>query len=190
MAAGSIAGLAGVLIWTEADRFPAMARFYRDTLGLTPRSAKEDFINFDWSGVRLSVGVHDRVRGASRESLRIMLNLTVADIRAVHERLARAGVACSRERAREDGGGWVATFADSAGYILPLLPVPPCREGLAVLRVIRLRRRIESPRPDEVRGVPLVVEAGDGDTSPRLSGMDEAAVADVDPVVAQAIEED
>ena len=92
MAAGSIAGLAGVLIWTEADRFPAMARFYRDTLGLTPRSAKEDFINFDWSGVRLSVGVHDRVRGASRESLRIMLNLTVADIRAVHERLARAPV--------------------------------------------------------------------------------------------------
>src|SRR3989449_5194790 len=82
MAPGPIEGLAGVLIWTEADRFPAMARFYRDTLGLAPRSAKPDFINFDWSGVRLSVGVHDRVRGVSRESLRIMINLTVGDIRA------------------------------------------------------------------------------------------------------------
>src|SRR5438067_1636301 len=96
MTAGSIEGLAGVLIWTEADRFPAMARFYRDTLGLTPRSAKSDFINFDWSGVRLSVRVHDRVRGASRESLRIMINLAVTDIRTVHERLSRAGVAFSR----------------------------------------------------------------------------------------------
>ena len=26
--------------------FPDMARFYRDTLGLTPRSSKDDFINF------------------------------------------------------------------------------------------------------------------------------------------------
>jgi len=71
MTSGSIDGLAGVLLWTEAERFQAMARFYRDTLGLTPRSAKSDFINFDWSGVRLSLGVHDRVRGASREPLRI-----------------------------------------------------------------------------------------------------------------------
>src|SRR5438445_12947723 len=104
MTAGSIEGLAGVLIWTEADRFPAMARFYRDTLGLTPRSAKSDFINFDWSGVRLSVGVHDRVRGARREAWRIMINLTVSDLRSVHEHLSRARVHVSREAAREDQG--------------------------------------------------------------------------------------
>ena len=34
MAHATIEGLAGVLVWTEAGRFPAMARFYRDTLGL------------------------------------------------------------------------------------------------------------------------------------------------------------
>jgi predicted enzyme related to lactoylglutathione lyase len=127
MAAGSIDGLAGVLIWTEAERFPAMARFYRDTLGLTARSAKSDFINFDWRGVRLSVGVHDRVRGASPEPLRIMLNLTVADIRAAHERLTGAGVVFSREPAREDWGGWVATFADPDGNILQLMQLPARR---------------------------------------------------------------
>src|SRR2546426_12341435 len=115
MAAGPIEGLAGVLIWTEADRFPAMARFYRDTLGLAPRSAKSDFINFDWRGVRLSVGVHDRVRGASREARRIMINLTAADIQAVYARLTRAGVGFSRAPAQEDWGGCVATFADPAG---------------------------------------------------------------------------
>jgi len=125
MAAESIDGLAGVLIWTEAGRFPAMAAFYRDTLGLTPRSSKSDFINFDWSGVRVSVGVHDHVRGASHEPLRIMLNLGVADIRAVHQRLARAGVVFNREPAREDWGGWVATFTDPDGNILQLMQLPP-----------------------------------------------------------------
>jgi predicted enzyme related to lactoylglutathione lyase len=120
----TIEGLAGVLIWTEAGRFPAMARFYRDTLGLTPRSAKPDFINFDWSGVRLSIGVHDQVRGVSREPLRVMVNLTVADIRAVHERLARAGVVFTRAPAREEWGGWVATFADPDGNVLQLMQLP------------------------------------------------------------------
>ncbi len=124
MAAESIDGLAGVLIWTEAARFPGMARFYRDTLGLMPRSAKSDFINFDWRGVRLSVGVHDRVRGASAEPLRIMLNLTVADIHAAHDRRTRAGVVFSREPAREDWGGWVATFPDPDGNILQLMQLP------------------------------------------------------------------
>ena len=46
--AGSIRGMAGVLIWTAAERFDAMARFYRDTLGLTPRTQKSGFVNFDW----------------------------------------------------------------------------------------------------------------------------------------------
>ena len=31
---GRIDGLASVLVWTEAARFPAMLAFYRDTLGL------------------------------------------------------------------------------------------------------------------------------------------------------------
>jgi predicted enzyme related to lactoylglutathione lyase len=128
MTRATIEGLAGVLIWTEAARFPAMARFYRDTLGLTPRSDKADFINFDWSGVRLSVGVHEGVRGETHESLRIMINLTVADIRAAHERLTGAGVAFTRAPAREDWGGWVATFADPDGNVLQLMQLPASRE--------------------------------------------------------------
>ena len=99
--AGKIQGIAGVLIWTEAGRFEAMARFYRDRLGLTPRTSKPDFINFDWGGVRLSVSVHDRVTGASQDPFRIMVNLAVDDIRAVHARLAGAGVAFTRP----PGGG-------------------------------------------------------------------------------------
>ena len=124
MTMGSIDGLAGVLIWTAADRFPAMARFYRETLGLIPRSAKDDFINFDWNGVRLSVGVHDQVGGTSRDPLRVMVNLTVTDIGAVHDRLARAGIVFTRAPEREDWGGWVATFADPDGNVLQLMLLP------------------------------------------------------------------
>ena len=124
MATGAITGLAGVLVWTEAVRFPAMARFYRDTLGLTPRSSKGDFINFDWAGVRLSVGVHDRVQGASPDPLRVMIHLVVDDIQAVHARLTRAGVTFTRAPEREDWGGWVATFADPDGNTLQLMQLP------------------------------------------------------------------
>jgi predicted enzyme related to lactoylglutathione lyase len=121
---GAIVGLAGVLIWTEADRFEAMARFYRDTLGMTPRSSRADFVNFDWNGVRLSVSIHDRVRGGSRDPLRVMVNLRVDDIHAVHARLAGAGVQFTRPPEREDWGGWVATCADPDGNTVQLMQLP------------------------------------------------------------------
>ena len=124
MSTGQIQGVAGILIWTEADRFAAMARFYRDRLGLTPRTSRPDFINFDWHGVRLSIGVHDRVRGESRDPLRIMVNLAVDDIGAVHARLATAGVAFTRPPEAEDWGGRVASFLDPDGNLLQLMELP------------------------------------------------------------------
>jgi predicted enzyme related to lactoylglutathione lyase len=122
-----ITGLAGILIWTEPERFEAMAAFYRDCLGLTPRTSKPDFINFEWAGVRLSVSIHDRVRGASRDPLRIMVNLAVDDIHAVHARLVAAGVVFVRPPEREDWGGQVATFSDPDGNVIQLMHVPPAR---------------------------------------------------------------
>lgn len=124
MRAGTIQGIAGVLIWTEAGRFGAMARFYRDRLGLTPRSDRPDFINFDWGGLRLSVSVHDGVHGASRDPLRIMVNLAVDDIEAVHARLAAAGVVFTRPPEREAWGGRVASFLDPDGNLLQLMQLP------------------------------------------------------------------
>ena len=127
MGGGDIRGIAGVLIWTAPDRFDAMARFYRDQLGLTPRSSKADFINFDWGGVRLSVSVHDRVTGTSKDPFRIMINLAVDDVRAVHARLARAGVVFVRPPETEDWGGQVASFLDPDGNLVQLFQLPPAR---------------------------------------------------------------
>ena len=124
MKTGKIERLAGVLIWTERERFDAMARFYRDRLGLTPRTSKADFINFDWGGVRLSVGVHDQVRGSSGDPVRIMINLAVDDIRAVHGRLVQAGIVFTRAPEAEEWGGQVATFLDPDGNLIQLLELP------------------------------------------------------------------
>jgi len=124
MGAGRIHGMAGVLIWTERARFDAMARFYRERLGLTPRTSKPDFVNFDWGGVRLSLGIHDRVSGQSRDPLRIMVNLVVDDIRAVHARLEREGVVFTRAPEQEEWGGQVATFLDPDGNLLQLMQLP------------------------------------------------------------------
>ena len=124
MTAGRITGLAGVLIWTEPERFAAMARFYRDRLGLTPRTSEPDFINFDWGGVRLSVSVHDRVRGESRDPFRIMVNLAVDDLRSLHARLTAAGVVFTRAPEQEDWGGQVATLLDPDGNLVQLFELP------------------------------------------------------------------
>jgi predicted enzyme related to lactoylglutathione lyase len=125
MGGGDIQGMAGVLIWTERARFDAMARFYRDQLGLTPRSSKADFINFDWGGVRLSVSVHDRVTGTSKDPFRIMINLAVDDVRAVHARLTSAGVVFVRPPETEEWGGQVASFLDPDGNLVQLFQLPP-----------------------------------------------------------------
>ncbi|MGH7335234.1 MAG: VOC family protein [Candidatus Rokuibacteriota bacterium] len=113
--------MAGVLIWTEAAHFESMVRFYRDTLGLRPRSVKQDFINFEWGEVRLSVGIHSGVRGLSRDPLRIMVNLAVDDIRTTYARLIKAGTLFTRAPEVEDWGGYVATFVDPDGNTLQLM---------------------------------------------------------------------
>ena len=117
-----IEGVAGVIIWT--DRYPEMLAFYRDVLGLTPRSERSTFANFEWDGFRLSVAAHDEVHGPARDPLRIMVHLRVADIAATHRRLVEQGVEFSRAPEQERWGGWVATFADPDGNTLQLLQLP------------------------------------------------------------------
>ena len=120
----AILGLSGVLVWTEASRFPAMRRFYVETLGLTPRSDREHFVNFDWGAQRLTVSVHEGVTGATSDPLRLMINLAVDDIQSVAARLASRGVEFTRPPEQEPWGGWVATFHDPDGNTLQLLQTP------------------------------------------------------------------
>ena len=117
-----IRGLAGVVIWT--DDLNRLVCFYRDTLGLTLHSERPHFVSFKWGNVRLGIGSHSAVKGASVDRYRVMVNLDVEDIHATYERLSDAGVEFIRPPEREHWGGWVCTFADPDGNILQLLEQP------------------------------------------------------------------
>jgi predicted enzyme related to lactoylglutathione lyase len=113
-----------VLLWTSEERHADMAAFYRDVLGLVPRSDRPGFINFAWGDVRLTIAIHSEVSGRTIEPLRIMINLDVEDITAVAARLTTAGVEFSREPTPEPWGGWIATFGDPDGNTLQLMQLP------------------------------------------------------------------
>ena len=70
------------------------------------------------------MSVHDRVTGASQDPFRIMVNLAVDDIRAVHARLVGAGVAFTRPPETEDWGGQVASLLDPDGNLIQLMQLP------------------------------------------------------------------
>lgn len=109
---GAISGLAGVLIWTSAQRFEGLRAFYVEVLGLRPRSDRPGFVNFELGPSRLTLGIHNQVDQVSRDPLRIMINLAVDDIEPLHNRLVAAGVPCLREPSPEPWGGLVATYSD------------------------------------------------------------------------------
>lgn len=114
----------GVLVWTEASRFQALRDFYVETLDLRPRADRPGHVDFEWGEMRLTIAVHEELRGRSRDPLRLMINLAVDDIEATHARLRAAGVAFSRPPEREPWGGLIATFEDPDGNTLQLLQLP------------------------------------------------------------------
>lgn len=118
----TVEGIAGVILWT--DNVERLAQFYRDVVGLTVHSERPHFVAFTSGDVRLSVGLHDGVSGASSDPYRVMVNLAVTDIHRVHSRLAAQGVEFLREPEEEHWGGLVATFRDPDGNLLQLLQQP------------------------------------------------------------------
>lgn len=117
----------GVLIWTNDARYPAMAAFYRDTLGLPVRTDRGHHLAFEWpGGMRLTLGVHAGIHsGPARDPLRIMINFEVMDIHATAAHLQQRGVTFTRPPSQEPWGGWIATFADPDGNMLQLLQSAP-----------------------------------------------------------------
>ena len=113
--------LAGVLIHTTPERHGAMRAFYVDALGLTPRSDRAGFVNFEFGSRRLTIALHDDVEGATREPARIMVNLEVDDIDGIFERLVSNGAPPIRTPSPEPWGGLVATSAVPDGNIIQLM---------------------------------------------------------------------
>ena len=124
MSEGRVTGFAGVLVFTSAERFDAMARFYRDVLAMPTRRDREHFVSFEWGDVRLTVTVHEGVDGRASDPLRTMVNLAVDDVGSMHERLAAEGVHVLRPPEREEWGGVVCSLEDPDGNVVQLFQLP------------------------------------------------------------------
>lgn len=129
MATDGFFGIAGVMVNTTPERWPAMRRFYVEVLGLTPRSDRDGFVSFQWGvpphDTRLTVTVHSEVRGPAVDPVRRLLNLGVDDIEAVARRIAAAGGTFVRQPVQERWGGWIATLVDPDGnYVQLMQPAP------------------------------------------------------------------
>ena len=122
-----VTDLTGVLIHTTPARHAAMRAFYVDALGLTPRSDRDGFVNFEFGGRRLTITLHDGVQGATREPVRIMVNFEVDDIDRAFAALVSRGAPEIRPPSPEPWGGRVATSADPDGNIIQLMEFPKTR---------------------------------------------------------------
>ena len=116
--------LAGVLIHTTPDRHAALRSFYVEALGLTPRSDRAGFVNFELGDRRLTITLHDRVDGPASDPHRIMVNFEVADIEGTFQRLLEHGAPAIRPPSPEPWGGLIATSADPDGNIVQLMELP------------------------------------------------------------------
>jgi predicted enzyme related to lactoylglutathione lyase len=118
-----ITGLAGVIIYTTAERYRAMRSFYVDVLGLDPRSDRDGFVNFELGEQRLTITVHSELVAPNTDPLHVMVNLATSDIHADFAAAVDAGARSLRPPERESWGGTVATLADPDGNIVQLLQV-------------------------------------------------------------------
>ncbi len=122
----ALGGINGVLLWTSAARFGALAAFYRDVLRLPVRTDRPGHLALEWpDGMRLTLGVHTLVDGPARDPHRVMLNLAAPDIVAAAAALRARGVTFVREPSPEPWGGWIATFTDPDGNLVQLLQPAP-----------------------------------------------------------------
>lgn len=113
--------LAGVIIHVSPSNFEATERFYSNVLELPTRSRRPGFVNFEWSGLRLTLHLHDRVRTTASDPDRTMVNFTVSDLDTWHDRLVEAETPVIRAPSSEPWGGRIATYQDPDGNQLQLL---------------------------------------------------------------------
>lgn len=115
-----INGFEKVFVFTEDIK--RLLPFYTHVLGLKKQVEGGAFVVFE--GGRLALGQHSQVKGNSRDTNRMIIDLNVDDCQAEYERLVGKGVKFVREPAQEPNGVTVATFLDPDGNTLQLFQWP------------------------------------------------------------------
>jgi predicted enzyme related to lactoylglutathione lyase len=103
----------------------ALARFYRETVGLEPESDMGPHALALSPAATLFLVDHSQVSGPTREPARAIIDLHITGLDAEQARLEAAGVRFTRSKAVEYWGGVISTFNDPDGNIVQLIEFRP-----------------------------------------------------------------
>lgn len=101
-----------------ASDVKALADFYQKVLDRKPDFEDDGWYGFNFGGVMLSMGRHDKVKGQSANPERIILNFETTDVQGEFERMKALGAKVIAEpysMGEGDQAGWIATLADPEG---------------------------------------------------------------------------
>jgi predicted enzyme related to lactoylglutathione lyase len=97
-------------------------KFYGDVLGL-PADPELGTGSFVIGETSFFIADHSELKGSTQEPYRVMLDISVDDVRAERERLEAAGVRFIRKEGREPWGWIISTFVDPDGNYVQLIEV-------------------------------------------------------------------
>src|SRR3982750_3794561 len=95
-----------------------LANFYEKVFEKKPDMNEETYKGFSVGSCFLSIGFHDKIHGAAKDSDRILFNFETNDVKGEFERVSKiTGVKVVKEPYAMGEGGefWIATLADPDG---------------------------------------------------------------------------
>ena len=112
---------AGIIIWSE--NFESLLQFYEDLFGIKCHKKKESSAYFLWGDFKFFIGNHSEIKGKSKDSNRIMINIKVDNIKKVVDKLIAQNIVFERMPETESWGGKVATFNDPENNRINLIQI-------------------------------------------------------------------
>jgi predicted enzyme related to lactoylglutathione lyase len=104
------------IIMATKDNDEAMAKFYMEILGFT----KNENGGYDQGNIKVFFDRHNKAAKQALEPFRVMLTFAVDDINKAYKELKGKGVEFVKAPAKEEWGGWFATFKDPDGNYLQI----------------------------------------------------------------------
>ena len=116
-------------ILLSTDNLEKLVDFYKKVFQKEPDMSEENYAGFMVGSAFLTIGFHDKIKGANPNPDRFLFNFETNDVKGEFERIKSLGAAVIKEPYTMDGSErmWIATFADPDGNYFQL--VPPWNEN-------------------------------------------------------------
>ncbi len=111
--------LNSIMIGSENSK--ALAEFYEKVFQKKPDMVEGEWYGFSVGSCFLSIGMHDKVKGKSKNPERVMFNLETPDVKTEFERIKNLVTVVAAPYQMEGTEMWIATVADPDGNYFQLM---------------------------------------------------------------------